>query len=338
MTRSKSLRAVVIRLIICTAVIGVLLAGITIAIQRPVPGPTGSYVALFTDASGLRHNDDVRMYGVSVGKVGTVELSGTLARVRFTLQRGRPLYVTSTLAIRYQNLTGQRYLDIEQPDHAGALVNPGTPIGTEHTIASFDITALFNGLEPVLAQFSPAELNQFLRNAIAVIQGDGTAVGATLDAIEKLSAYVDNRQAVIALLLHNFELVSEQLGGKSGQTATLIRGVSEVFVDLQKQFVGLMDFVNVAPPVLGALNNLLAALGFTEPRNPDLQDDLRRLFPDPQATVDLLNKLPALVQSLTGLIPARGDPIDLTCHGGRAKVPGLIAVLVAGQRISICNG
>ncbi|QIS04338.1 MCE family protein [Nocardia brasiliensis] len=338
MRAAKSPRAVVIRLALFTALIGALLAGIVLVIQRPVNGRTDSFDAVFTDASGLRQNDDVRMFGVAVGKVTGIELDGVQARVRFSLHKDRPLYRSSTLAIRYQNLTGQRYLDIRQPGAAGTRVRPGATIGVEQTIPSFDITALFNGMEPVLAEFSPDALNQFMRNAIAVIEGDGTKVGVTLDAIQKLSGYVTDRQAVISVLLRNFERVADQLGGKSPETATLIKGISEVFVNLQKQLEGLMDFVDVAPSVLGPLNSLLARLGFTEPENPDLQDALRRLFPDPQATVDFLNMLPGLLQSLIATIPSRDNHVDMTCAGGKAEVPAPLAVLIAGQRVSICNG
>ncbi|AYF76797.1 MCE family protein [Nocardia yunnanensis] len=338
MSTAKTPRAVAFRLVLFTALIGALLAGIVLVIQRPVSGRTEAFDAILTDASGLRRNDDVRMFGVAVGKVTAIDLDGTQAKVRFTMQRDRPLYQTSTLAIRYQNLTGQRYLDIKQPDTAGARVRSGTTIGVEHTVPSFDITSLFNGMEPVLAEFSPDALNQFMRNAIAVIEGDGTKVGTTLDAIGKLSGYVTDRQAVISVLLRNFERVAEQLGGKSPETATLIKGISDVFVNLQKQFEGLMDFVDVAPSVLGPLNSLLARLGFTEPENLDLQNALRQLLPDPQASVDFLDKLPGLLQSIIATIPARDNRVDTTCHSGAAEVPAPLAVLIAGQRISLCNG
>ncbi|TLF80782.1 MlaD family protein [Nocardia cyriacigeorgica] len=334
-----SLRGVVVRVTVFVVLIVVLLAGIVIAIKRPVPGPTVGYHAEFTDASGLRVGDDVRMSGVAVGKVTRIDLAGSRAEVDFTVQQDHPPMQASVLAIRYQNLTGQRYIDIKQPDRAGPELPEGATVGVDHTIPSFDITALFNGMEPVLAEFSPDALNQFLRSAIAVIEGDGGAVGSTLDAIQKLSAYVTDRQAVISVLLRNFQRLSEQLGGKSPETATLIKGIADVFINLQKQFVGLMEFVTHGPSVLGPLNNLLAALGFTEPDNPDLQNDLRLLFPDPQTTADLLDRLPGLLQSLAALVPAPGNHIDPICSkGAAAKVPEPIQTLIAGQRIALCNG
>ncbi|WP_245721801.1 MlaD family protein [Nocardia crassostreae] len=193
MNRTTSTRAVIIRLILFTTLIAALAAGIVVAIQRPLGADTVGFEADFTDAGGLHTNDDVRMFGVAVGKVQGIDLIADRARVRFTVAVDRPMYVSSIVAVRYQNLAGQRYLDIRQPDSPTTKLAPGTVIGTDHTVPSFDITTLFNGLEPMLTELSPEALNQFLRNALAVIQGDGKAVGATLDSIAKLSDLVTDR-------------------------------------------------------------------------------------------------------------------------------------------------
>ncbi|WP_245745645.1 MlaD family protein [Nocardia altamirensis] len=332
-----SIRGIAWRFAIFGAAMIALLVGVVQAIQRPVAGDNRAFDALFTDASGLKTGDDVRMFGVAVGKVTAISLDGTQARVRFRVHSDRPVYDTSRLAIRYQNLTGQRYLDVKQPDKVGTPVAAGETIGTDHTTGSFDITGLFNGMEPILQEFSPEAVNQLSVNALAVLEGDGSRVGATLQAIGTLSAHVTDRQAVISVLLRNFEQIADQIGGRSPEAAILIKGISDVFVNLQKQFDGLMDAVEVAPPVLGAINGLLGTLGFTHPTNPDLDTDLRLLFPDPAVALDTLGKLPGLLQALAAHIPAKADGVDLTCTHGQAEVPAAVAVLIRGQRISICN-
>lgn len=338
MKRGKtSIAGIAWRFGIFAIAMGLLLVGIVQAIQRPVPGGSRDFDALFTDASGLRTGADVRMYGVAVGKVTEIELDGTLARVGISVHNDRPVYDTSRLAIRYQNLTGQRYIDIQQPDKAGNPATAGITIGLEHTTGSFDITALFNGMEPVLKEFSPEAVNQLAVNARAVLEGDGSRIGATMEAIGTLSTYTVDRQAVISMLLNNFSQIAEQIGGKSPEAGILIDGISNVFVNLQTQFDGLMDAVNVAPPVLGALNNLLATLGFTYPTNPDLDADLRLLFPDPQAALDTLGRLPGLLQSLIALIPSSTGGVNFTCSHGNADVPAIADILIQGQRIAVCK-
>ncbi|MFC9995171.1 MlaD family protein [Nocardia sp. NPDC127526] len=338
--RQNSIRAVIVRLAIFATAMGLLLAVVVAAITRPVGGGTEGYRAEFTDASGLKTGDDVRMYGVQVGKVTAIDLVGTQAVVRFTVQQDRPVYTASTLAIRYQSLTGQRYVDVRQPDSPGEQQRTGDTIGADRTIPSFDITQLFNGLQPVLREFSPGALNQFAEGVLAVIEGNGTGIGPALDAFERMSRYVSDRQAVLTTVVANMRSISDQIGGKSPYLLTLLQGLADVFSVFQEKVDGLLLFADAAPSTLGPLNSIMATLGFTENENVELEKDLRLLFPDPDQALDLLGRLPGLVQSLANLLPPASVPagqIDMTCSKGNAAVPGPLAVLIAGQRISICN-
>lgn len=49
-----------------------------VTLRRDIAGPTNTYSALFTDVSGLHPGDDVRVAGVRVGRVDSVDLQGTL--------------------------------------------------------------------------------------------------------------------------------------------------------------------------------------------------------------------------------------------------------------------
>ncbi len=77
MTR-LSLWATLLRLVVFAAVMIALLVVVAQAIQRPVAGETTTLHAIFTDASGLKTADDVRMYGVPVGKVTRITLAGVV--------------------------------------------------------------------------------------------------------------------------------------------------------------------------------------------------------------------------------------------------------------------
>ncbi|MEU8393529.1 MlaD family protein, partial [Micromonospora sp. NPDC048843] len=133
-------------------------------------------------ANGLKVGDDVRQFGVQVGKVEGISLDGALARVRLSLKTNAPVYDNSHLAIRYQNLTGQRYVDLQQEPKPGARLPGGRTVGIDHTVPSFDVTSMFNGLKPVLATISPEAINQFSASMVALIEGDDTQVEPVLAA------------------------------------------------------------------------------------------------------------------------------------------------------------
>ncbi|MFF0491890.1 MlaD family protein [Nocardia sp. NPDC004068] len=306
-------------------------------IQRPVAGATETHDALFTDANGLRIGDDVRVYGVQVGKVEGIRLDGTLARVRLTVKTDTPLYDNTRLAIRYQNLTGQRYVDIQHDPAPGARIRPGALVPADHTVPSFDITALFNGLEPVLRTLSPDALNRFTTSMLAVLEGEGKGIGPALASIGELSAYVGDRQRVLTTLVRNLSEIADRIGGRSPQLVNFLGKVSDVFESLQKNLEGLIDFALTAPPVLYPADRLLATIGLTVGENPDVNEIVRRYIPDPKAIADLLAGLPALLEGLDAAIPSPIPGSTRVCAKGDAEVPAPLRVLVDGRRVSVCK-
>ncbi|MFE3229387.1 MlaD family protein [Nocardia sp. NPDC059228] len=330
--------SLLVRLGLFAAAMILLLFGVFQTISRPVARDTDTYTATFTDANGLRVGNDVRVYGVRVGKVTAVDLDGTTARVRFTLEHPNHVFTNSKLAIKYQNLTGQRYLDVQQPDKPAGQQDPKNRIDAGRTIPSFDITTLFNGLQPVLATLTPADLNQFATSLLAVVQGDGSQVGSALDAIQKLTDhYTKDRQAVISTLVHNLAQVADQLGGTSGNAVSLLTSLTTIFQNLQQKTVSLVDYMLTIPPLIEPVRRLLGTLELDKVPNPELDDLLRTAIPDPHQIVDVLNRVPSVLQTLTAMVPADANGVALGCSHGAAAAPQPIGLLIAGQRISLCN-
>lgn len=311
-------------------------------IDRPLSVETDDYSAIFTDANGLREGDDIREFGVAVGKVTSVRLAGTQARVDFTLDRDRRIAETGKLVIRYQNLTGQRYVDIQNSAHApddtandhGVYRAPGETIPVESTVGSFDVTTLFNGLQPVLAELDPAEVNKFTGSLLAVVEGDGNGLGPAMDAIKQLSDYASDRQDVLSILVRNLSLVSQQIGGKSGNAIALISELTKLFTAIQQKLPNLVSFSYMIPPLLDPLDDMLARLGLIGDPNQPLDELINRAFPEPAKAIETLNKVPGFLQSLTALIP---DTQRHTCTHGPAPTPKEISVFLAGQRITVCR-
>ncbi|WP_348537427.1 MCE family protein [Nocardia cyriacigeorgica] len=332
-----SVRGAAWRLAVFAVVVTVLLGMIVTAINRPVDEPTVGYRAVFTDVNGLRTGDDVRVHGVAVGKVEAIALRGNQAEVRFELAESTPIFDNTELAVRYQSLVGQRYIDLRHAPEPGVRLGAGATIGVEHTVPSFDITRLFNGLKPVLATLSPEALNRFTESMLAVIEGNGSGIGPALDAIADLSAYVTDRQHVITTLVRNLSEISDTIGGRSAPLITLLGNVADIFDSLQRNVVGLIDFALTAPPVLRPANSLLATIGFTENDNPDIENILRLLIPSPEAVVDVLGRLPAALAALDAAIAQQIPGSSPVCSKGPAPTPPPLQILFAGQGVSICR-
>lgn len=267
-------------------------------ITAPYSGSTREYSADFTDATGLRPNADVRIRGVKVGKVTGVELQQTddnsaVAKVEFTVNQDHSLTTESKAAVRYANLSGVRYLDVTGADGRGERVRH---LPTANTVSSFDVTELFNGLQPVLQTLSPEEINDFSNNALTVLQGDGSGLAPLLKSVDELSRYTANREKTISTLVGNMARISDSLGGTSPQ---ILQFLKEIEVPIDSVLTVLDEFRKAdkyGPPLMTVLNQLMAAIGLQT--TTDLDQELARAFPDINNMWKSMDLFPSVVESM----------------------------------------
>src|SRR5215204_3219846 len=91
----------------------VIVALMTIAFKAgdlPVIGGGDTYYASFTEAGGLKPNDEVRIAGVRVGKVRSVELKGGRVQVRFQVDRGAKFGQETGAQIKVKTILGSMFL------------------------------------------------------------------------------------------------------------------------------------------------------------------------------------------------------------------------------------
>ena len=81
-----SVRKPLIGMILFLIVSIALTSTVVVTLRRGVDGDTATYTARFTDVTGLKAGDDVRMAGIRVGRVDKVSLDGAVAKVRFRVE------------------------------------------------------------------------------------------------------------------------------------------------------------------------------------------------------------------------------------------------------------
>src|SRR4051812_49585895 len=77
--------------------------------------PRSNYKAMFTDVTGVSKGDEVRIAGVRVGTVNSIEVAGRdRAVLEFGIEPDIKLTQNTTATLRFRNLVGQRYLALAQ--------------------------------------------------------------------------------------------------------------------------------------------------------------------------------------------------------------------------------
>ncbi len=331
----KSLTPTIIKIVAFTAVIGVLTYVIIAILQPSSDGASSERSAVFSDASGLKPRDGVRSAGVKVGYVTAIDLKGATAVVHFQLNDDITITSNTTAAVRYQNLLGQRYVELigaEQGKTQGAL----TQVALDKTIPSFDVSTLFNGFKPVFDTLNANEINELQANLLRVAQGDGRGISPVLKQIANITAYGNQRSEIITNIVTSLGQVSDQLEGRSAEMVELVDKLGSI-VDA---------FSRVSDRLRESLREVNRSMSKTVITGEQLESTYdqsfatiyQRLAREPGELEGLLNGavlLKPLMDSLTAA--TNSTPSEAQCSKGLLPLPDTAKIALMGQRLVVCQ-
>ncbi len=113
-------------------VIGLIMLAAFKAQDLPLIGGGVKYSAQFSEAGGLKPNDEIRVAGVRVGQVRKVDLEGSHVRVDFVVDKGVKLGDKTGAEMKIKTLLGQKYLKLNPAGDGHAQGGFGDPAGADH--------------------------------------------------------------------------------------------------------------------------------------------------------------------------------------------------------------
>jgi phospholipid/cholesterol/gamma-HCH transport system substrate-binding protein len=229
---------------------------IAFAKQLPFTGAGYEVSATFQNAANIRTGSPVRIAGVNVGEVKSVERVGEDSRVTFTVTNdGRPIHTDAFVKIRPRIfLEGNFFLDVDpgSPSRPELPSDGSIPIG--HTATAVQLDEVLTALQ------SPVRQN--LRD---LLEGFGTALSHQPTAAEDLTQDPDVQGLSAAEALNktfdygaaagkNTAIVNEALlGTKPHDLSELLRSTSRVFAALGSREQQLKDLITNFNTTTGAL-------------------------------------------------------------------------------------
>jgi phospholipid/cholesterol/gamma-HCH transport system substrate-binding protein len=227
MTSFKERNPVTIGLV-GTLVLAALVTLILFFQDLPVIGGT-TYEAEFTEAAGLRPDDEVRIAGIKVGEVTSVELAEDRVLVAF---RVRDAWVgdRTTAQIKIKTLLGRKFLAL-QPSGRGDQ-DPDQPIPRHRTITPYDVTEAFEGLASTAGQIDTGQLAESFRTMSDTFADSPAHVRTALSGLTALSQTISSRDAQLAQLLANTREVTTTLSGSNNAVDKLINDGNLLLTEL----------------------------------------------------------------------------------------------------------
>lgn len=183
-----------------------------------------SYNAEFTNVSGLKQGDFVRIAGVEVGKVQHIAVKpDNVVAVRFSADDTVVLTEGTRALIRYDNLIGDRYLQLEEGVGGLARLRSGQTIPVQRTVPALDLDALIGGFRPLFRALDPVQVNALTGQLIQAFQGQGAAINSFMAQTATLTDTLADHDEVIGQVITN---LNDVLGSLSGQGKQLDKAVT----------------------------------------------------------------------------------------------------------------
>ena len=287
---------------------------------------TTAYTAEFSSASGLREGQFVRAGGVEVGKVSKLQLMDDGRRVLVTLNVDKtlPLYQSTTATIRYQDLIGNRYVNLERGTGEGAdrVLPAGGFIPMSRTQPALD--ALIGGFKPLFRALDPEKVNNIASSLVTVFQGQGGTINDILDQTAQLTSALADRDQAIGQVITNLNTV----------LATTVKHQKEFDQTVNNFEILITGLKNRADPLAAAtadISNASGTLGdLLRDDRPLLKDTIGYLETIQQPLVDgqdrlddLLTRLPQAIKMIGRAGGIYGDFFNFYLCDINLKLNGL---------------
>ncbi|BDB41721.1 MCE family protein [Mycobacterium kiyosense] len=260
-----------------------------------------NYRALFSNVSGLKSGNFVRIAGAEVGKVGDITLhrDGTVT-VDFAVDRGLRLTEGTKAAVRYENLIGDRFLALEEGAGSTRRLAAGATIPLAQTSPALDIDALIGGFRPLFRALDPDQVNALSGQLLRIFQGQGGTLASVLAQTSTLTSTLAGRSELIGLLITNLNTVLHTFAARDHEFSDGLDKLAEFVDGLAQRKTDISTGLAYVNAAAGSISDLLV-----QARQPirDVVHETDRMsaqvLADREYVDSLLHSLPDVYQVLS---------------------------------------
>ena len=243
---------------IFTTVMLLVAAGLVVVFGQFRFSSGNTFHATFAEASRLKTGQDVRIAGVPVGSVTGVDLNpDNTVDVTFDVSNRYQLYTSTRALVRYENLVGDRYLEIASGPGELRKLPAGATIAKDKTQPALDLDALLGGLRPVLKGLNGDKLNEVSNAVIELLQGQGGALSTLLASTSSFTQNLAARDELIGNLINDLNAVLGTVDEKGKQFDASVDQLQQLITGLAQNRDPIAGAI---PPLASAATDLTELL------------------------------------------------------------------------------
>lgn len=165
--------------------------------------PSYTVLARFHRAGQLmKAGADVKLRGILVGRVASVQLSGDAVELRLAMDPAQFVPSDVAASIRGKTLFGEKFVSLLDSGHSPEKLRDGDVVPEARTVDPFELEQVLDSAMPLLDEISPKDLGAALRALAEGFSGQEDVVRRTIDngatALTSLNNHTDALGALLA--------------------------------------------------------------------------------------------------------------------------------------------
>ena len=308
------------------------------------PGRSGNkIVGYFTSAVGLYPGDQVRIVGVPVGTIESIEPRADDVKITMSVDSGVKIPADARAIVMSPNLVAARFIQLAPAYTSGPALPNGATIALARTAVPVEWDEVKQSLTDLATQLSPAAgqlqgpLGKAINQAADTFNGNGDSFRNSLRELSGAAGRLGDSRTDIFGTVKNLQVLVDALSASNEQIVTFAGHVASVSQVLAKSSTHLDH-------TLGTLNQaLIDVKGFLQQNNSTLIGTVNKLTDLTQVLSDQSEDIEQVLHvagpgisnfyniydpaqgTLNGLIsvPEFANPVQFICGGSFDTVAGL---------------
>jgi phospholipid/cholesterol/gamma-HCH transport system substrate-binding protein len=267
----------------------------------------------FNEAAQLAVESDVRISGVPVGKVKSVELADS-GRADATIEldsRYAPIPADTRTMLRTKTLLGETFVELTPGDKNGPMLDEGGRLPEAQVADSVQLDEIFRAFNAR----TRAAFRVWMQGTAAALRGRGPDLSAAIaelgpfaEETNRLLRVLDSQHLAVRQLIHDGGSVFQALSERQGQLRGLIQNSDTVFTTTARRNRELAELFRILPTFQRESRATLVRLNSfarnTDPLVQQLRPAARELSPTLVAAQRAAPDLKAFFEGLRGTISA----------------------------------
>ena len=279
--------------------------------------------AYFDETVGVYSGSDLRVLGVTVGTIDSVQPQGKQVKVVMTLDDGIQIPAAADAVVVSPSVVSDRYIQLTPAYTGGPEMKDGASIPVGRTQTPIELDQLYSTLNELATALGPngANKNGALSNLLNVgaanLNGNGAALGNLIQQLGAATRTLSGSQSNLFQTIDSLQQFTAMLKNNNDQVRSVTQQLASVSGFLAQDRQDLGSALSQLADALGQVQNFIKTNRGAIASNVDKLNQISQILTNERSSLaEALDDAPLAVDNLLGAYDSTTHTLD-----GRGYLP-----------------